>query len=54
MSSQAAKYALFAVGSAICALALVPDLASYAPALTGIGGVLIGWSGLRRPGDEAK
>jgi hypothetical protein len=53
MSSKAAKYALFAAGSAIAALALIPDLAAYAPALTGIGGVLVGWSGLKRPGDQA-
>lgn len=54
MSSKVAKIALFAAGSGIAALALVPDLAPYAAALTGIGGVLVGWSGLKRPGDSAQ
>lgn len=54
MSSKLQKYALFAAGTAIAALAAIPDLSAYAPALTGVGGLLIGWSGLKRPGDKAQ
>lgn len=53
MTPNAKKYAMFIVGTLLCASNVVPVLAPFAPALTGIGGMLIGWSGLRRPGDTA-
>ena len=53
MNQKTKQYALFILGTLLCASNVIPVLTPFAPALTGIGGMLLGWSGLRRPGDVA-
>lgn len=53
MNPTTIKTLAFLGGSLLVAAATVPQLAPYAAFFTGIGGTLIGWSGLKRPGDAS-
>ena len=53
MNPTVIKTVAFLLGSTLVAAATLPQLAPYAAFCTGIGGTLVGWSGLKRPGDAS-
>ena len=52
MEPKYLKGLMFVLGTALTGAAMVPAFAPASVYLVGIGGLLVGWSGLRRPGDK--
>jgi hypothetical protein len=51
MTNQHIKIAIFLAGTLLVAAATVPAFAAAAAYLAPLGTLLLGWSGLQRPGD---
>lgn len=54
MTPQALKTLAFVLAAALSALAAlaIPQVDAFDPVITALAGVLVGWSGLKRPGDS--
>lgn len=51
MSATTKKRALLLAGVVLAALTRLPKLAPFVPYIAEVSGLLVGWSGLKRPGD---